>query len=60
MKKIKFALALVALSISANAAAMPEQVPDRYYEHYWGFVYFVITGHRPCVGPANMWCNGLP
>ena len=58
MKKIKLVLAITALSFSASASAMPEQVPDRYYEHYWGFLYFVITGHRPCVGPAGSWCNG--
>jgi len=57
MKTIKYACAVAALFASASAAAMPPQVPDRYYDHYWDFLYYVISGHRPCVGPATMWCN---
>lgn len=57
MKTIKLACAIAALSLSASASAMPPQVPDRYYDHYFGFLYYVLTGHRPCVGPAASWCN---
>ena len=56
MKKIKFALAIGALSLSAAASAMPPQVPDSYYSRYWGNLYPTLSGHRPCVGPAAMWC----
>lgn len=57
-KSIKLAVIAISMTFSASANAMPEQVPDRYYAHYWGFLYFVVSGHRPCVGPENMWCNG--
>ena len=57
-KMIKLAAIGALMTFSASAQAMPRQVPDRYYDHYWGFLYFVITEHRPCVGPENMWCNG--
>lgn len=57
MKTIKFAVALAALSLATGASAMPPQVPDRYYDHYFGFLYYIITAHRPCVGPATAWCN---
>jgi hypothetical protein len=57
-KAIKLAIAASMLGFATSAHAMPQQVPDRYYEHYWGFLYFVVTAHRPCVGPENMWCNG--
>lgn len=56
MKKIKLAIAVTALSFSANAAAMPPQVPDTYYEMMWGWVYNVLSAHRPCVGPDDAWC----
>lgn len=58
MKKFKLTFACAAMTFSASAVAMPAQVPDRYYAHYWGFLYYVITDHRPCVGLDGMWCNG--
>lgn len=39
MNKIKLALGLVALSISASASAMPEQVSDR----WWGNMMFRLS-----------------
>lgn len=33
MKKFKLAIGIVALSISASASAMPEQVPDRWWDN---------------------------
>lgn len=56
MKKIKLAIAVTALSLSANAAAMPPQVPDNYYAAMWGWVFGILTENRPCVGPPNAWC----
>jgi hypothetical protein len=58
MSKIKLALAIAALSVSTSAVAMPPSVPSSYYEQSWSFLYFVISGHRPCRGPAAMWCMG--
>lgn len=56
MKILKLALAITALSMSANAAAMPAQTPDRYYAMMWGWVYGVLGAHRRCVGPTDSWC----
>jgi hypothetical protein len=56
MKRIKFAMAAAALVFSANAAAMPPQTPDRYYDTMWNWVWVVMGAHRPCVGPAASWC----
>jgi hypothetical protein len=33
MKRIKLALAITALAVSTNAAAMPEQVSDGWYDN---------------------------
>lgn len=35
MKKIKLILGVAALSISASASAMPEEVPDRWWTNMW-------------------------
>ena len=57
MSKIKLALAIAALSVSTSAVAAPNQVAGNYYENSWEFLYSVISGHRPCVGPSAMWCK---
>jgi hypothetical protein len=55
---IKLTLAAALLAIPTNAYAMPEQVPDRYYDQMWNWVYSdVLSVHRPCVGPAAFMCN---
>lgn len=56
MKTIKLAVAVTMLSLSANAAAMPSQVPDRYYDRMWNWVAVIMGQHRPCVGPEDAWC----
>jgi len=56
MKTLKLVIAAAALSLSANAAAMPPQTPDRYYEQMWNWVHVIMSTHRPCVGQANSWC----
>lgn len=35
MKKLKFAIGMAALSFSASAMAMPEAVPDRWWDNMW-------------------------
>jgi hypothetical protein len=35
MKKIKLAVGILALSISASASAMPDAVPARWYDNMW-------------------------
>ena len=56
MKNYKCVLAALALGISANAAAMPEQVPDRYYDHKFSWVFAILGIKKPCTGPGTI-CN---
>ena len=56
MKKIKLTIAVMALAFSGSANAMPEQVPDRYYNQMWGWVFVTLGLHRPCVGKPTTWC----
>jgi hypothetical protein len=56
MKSIKFTLAAVALAISSGANAMPETVPEGYYDKMLGQVYVVLGIRRPCVGQPRTWC----
>ena len=59
MKNIKFVLAALAMGLSANASAMPPQVPDSYYIQLRGWVYgAILSSYRPCVGPAGSVCRG--
>ena len=57
MKKIKLTLAAMALTVSSSAYAMPEQVPDGYYDQMWNWVYVTLGFHRPCGGPKTIWCR---
>jgi hypothetical protein len=56
MKVVRLLSAAFILSLSASASALPPQVPDRYYDHFWGFLFGVISSHRPC-GHQGGWCN---
>lgn len=56
-KTIKLALAASLLAMSANALAMPQQVPDRYYDHTWDWVYAMLGIHRPCTAAGGI-CRG--
>ena len=56
MKKIKLTLAVMALTASSSAYAMPETVPDGYYAQMWNVVYNILGVHRPCVGQPRTWC----
>jgi len=56
-KSIKLGLALSLLMMSANVAAMPPQVPDRYYDHTWNWVYVMLGIHRPCTSAGGI-CSG--
>ena len=46
MKTLKLGLALTALTFSANASAMPPQIPSSWY----GLMNFAwsMVAHRPC------------
>jgi hypothetical protein len=54
MKRIKLAIAIVGLSMSTNAYAMPDQIPDRWYDQMWS-VFSIKVGLKPC-GPQGSWC----
>jgi hypothetical protein len=56
MKKIKLVLAVMALTASSGAYAMPETVSDGYYSQMWNVVYNILGVHRPCVGQPRTWC----
>jgi hypothetical protein len=44
MKKLKIAFAALAVACSTSAYAMPEQVPQRYYDHL-PFRWDVLSGN---------------
>jgi hypothetical protein len=56
-KAIKLAAAAMLLTFSANAYAMPQQVPDRYYEHR-DFLVQIWAGHICSMRPV-WWCAGV-
>lgn len=57
MKTFKLAFGIVALSISAHASAMPEPVPDRWYDQMW-FRIGMMTGNPGfCKAVSSWWCS---
>ena len=56
MKKIKLTLGVMALAVSSSAYAMPDTVPEGYYDTMIGHVYVVLGFRRPCVGNPRTWC----
>lgn len=56
MKKTKLAFGIIALSISASASAMPEQVPGRWYANML-FMHGILAGNPGfCKTMPAWWC----
>ncbi len=46
MNKVKLALALAALTYSASASAMPNNVKDSWYDFMYSWVLPILGNHR--------------
>lgn len=55
MKKIRLALGLVALSLSASASAMPEQVPSRWWDQMMFRLGIMSDNSGFCAAHPNVW-----
>ena len=55
MKKLKIAVAISALSLSSNAFAMPEQVPDRWYSQMLSRIDTLVENPGFCRGVSQSW-----
>lgn len=55
MKQLKLAIALAALSFSASAQAMPEQVPDRWYSNMWSRLAVMANNGGFCRAFPEVW-----
>lgn len=55
MKKIKLALAIVALSFSTNASAMPDQVSDSWYGNMLFRLGVMSSNPGFCRGVPQSW-----
>lgn len=60
MKKIKFGLAIVALSMSASASAMPAAVPGKWWDQMWWRLEIMASNPGFCRAlPEVPMCQGL-
>jgi hypothetical protein len=57
MKKIKLAVGIVALSISASASAMPDEVPS-FWTALMNRTWAIVADHRPCNRQWQHVCDG--
>jgi hypothetical protein len=55
MNKIKFAIAVAVLSISASAQAMPAQVPARWYSNMFFRLGVVADNGGFCGAQSDSW-----
>jgi hypothetical protein len=56
MKKIKLAVGIIALSISASASAgMPEAVPDRWWDNMWSRLATMAENPGFCRAHPDVW-----
>jgi hypothetical protein len=58
MKNLKIAFAAAVLACSGSAYAMPSQVPQTYYDHFWDHVNVVVGNPGYCAHQMGL-INGL-
>ena len=56
MNRTKFALAVIALTLSTAAQAMPEQVPDRWYDNMMHRIGVMLGNPGSSKAQDSCWC----